>query len=83
MKLITSHHSRKRAFERLIESNEPLGELEHQFMDKLLLESIIPFRGGMVEGSKYYAQIDGYPNHRAVIVVQDNTHIIKTVIPTF
>jgi hypothetical protein len=34
-----------------------------------------------LEGATYKARIEGYDDYRAVIVVEDGVHIVKSVVP--
>ncbi|MCI4436163.1 MAG: hypothetical protein JHC33_05055 [Ignisphaera sp.] len=42
---------------------------------------IEPSSINFLEGTIYKARIEGYDNYRAVIIVEDGVHIVKTIAP--
>ena len=81
-KLTSSYHAKQRAYERLFEHNVQMGATHLGYMEELLQEIVKPAEFIQVAGSKYTAQIEGFPNHRAKIVVTEPfLHTVITILP--
>ena len=80
--MIMTRHSVQRALERLVGFKGEPNDKMYEYAERLLRESIKPCGYISLEGSKYYAQIDGYDNFRAVIQVSESgVHTITSIIP--
>ena len=80
--MVTTRHSVQRALERLVGFKGEPNDKMYAYAERLLRESIKPCGYISLEGSKYYAQIDGYDNFRAVIQVSGSgVHTITSIIP--
>ena len=80
--MVMTKHSVQRALERLVGFKGEPNDKMYAYAERLLRESIKPCGYISLEGSKYYAQIDGYDNFRAVIQVSGSgVHTITSIIP--
>ena len=80
--MVMTRHSVQRALERLVGFKGEPNDKMYEYAERLLRESIKPCGYISLEGSKYYAQIDGYDNFRAVIQVSGSgVHTITSIIP--
>ena len=80
--MVMTRHSVQRALERLVGFKGEPNDKMYAYAERLLRESIKPCGYISLEGSKYYAQIDGYDNFRAVIQVSGSgVHTITSIIP--
>ena len=80
--MVMTRHSVQRALERIVGFKGEPNDKMYAYAERLLRESIKPCGYISLEGSKYYAQIDGYDNYRAVIQVSESgVHTIITIIP--
>ena len=80
--MVMTRHSVQRALERIVGFKGEPNDKMYAYAERLLRESIKPCGYISLEGSKYYAQIDGYDSYRAVIQVSESgVHTIITIIP--
>ena len=80
--MVMTRHSVQRALERLVGFRGEPNYKMYEYAERLLTESIKPCGLVSLKGAKYYAQIDGYDDYRAVIQVSETgVHTIITVIP--
>jgi len=82
VQMVFTDHAIERALERLRGSNivNPSKDMCNSI--EVALRCIIEPSGiNFLEGTIYKAKIEGYDDYRAVIVVEDGVHIVKTIAP--
>jgi len=84
IKMVFTDHAIERALERLEGSKvvNPSKEMCNE-MEIILRCLIIPSGATFLDGAKYQARIEGYDSYRAVIKVEDGTHVVTTITPIF
>ena len=80
--MVFTDHAIKRALERLecLKVVDPSKCMRDDV--EVALRCIIEPSGiNLLEGTTYKAMIEGYDDYRAVIVVENGVHIVKSVVP--
>jgi hypothetical protein len=82
--MVFTDHAIERALERLRSSKvvNPSKDMRNS-MEVALRCIIEPSVISFLEGATYKAMIEGYDDYRAVIVVEDGTHVVTTITPIF
>jgi len=82
VQMVFTDHAIERALERLRGSKvvNPSKDMCNS-MEVALRCIIEPSSINFLEGATYKARIEGYDDYRAVIVVEDGVHIVKSVVP--
>jgi hypothetical protein len=79
--MIITPHACRRFIERCMgEKDLYYTDKELNFAKKTLEHSVTPSLCNFLEGTRYRAIIDGFPDFRACFKVEDNEHILATVI---
>ena len=78
--IIVTKHAVDRCVERLLKINNPT--LSDYHFARYFIEAIVePSGANFLDGAKYYAQIEGYSDYRAVFKVENGFHVLKTITP--
>jgi hypothetical protein len=82
VQMVFTDHAIERALERLRGSRvvDPTKDMCNGM--EIALRSLIEPSGiNFLEGATYKARIEGYDDYRAVIVVENGIHVVKSIVP--